>query len=350
MQGRDIIVVGASAGGVPALCELVRGLPPGLPAALFVVCHFPSASRSILPEILSGRGPLLAVHAHDGEPVRQGQIYVAPPDYHLLLRPGRVELSHGPRENHHRPAIDPLFRSAARAYGARVVAIVLSGGSLSDGTAGLLAVRQAGGVGIVQDPLEAAVGVMPNSARTIAGADHVLPVGRIPPLLVSLVRQPMSEGGSPPMTDPIELMPEVVNEDMAAQERGHKNGQVSVYTCPECGGSLWQVGEGELVRFRCHVGHAYYADRLYSDQAEALEAALWTAVRTFKEKAVLARQLASSERSRGESGAAERFEEDARLAERYGHLIQEHVLLAMQQPTSAAGGNAPPGSEAGTQP
>jgi two-component system chemotaxis response regulator CheB len=142
MAGRDIIVVGASAGGVETLSALVRALPAGLPASLFVVCHFPSDQTSTLPRILSRAGPLPASHARDGEPIRPGQIYVAPPDFHLKLRPGTVRLDHGPRENRHRPAIDPLFRTAARAYGPRVVGVVLSG-TLSDGVAGLLAVRQA---------------------------------------------------------------------------------------------------------------------------------------------------------------------------------------------------------------
>src|SRR5947209_7433882 len=149
MVGHDIIVVGASAGGVDVLAHVARGLPAGLPAAIFVVCHFPPGGASVLPEILSRSGPLLASHARDGEPTYPGHVYVAPPDLHLLVAPGQARLSHGARENGFRPAIDVLFRSAARTYAARVVAVVLTG-SLYDGVAGLLAIRAAGGIAVVQ--------------------------------------------------------------------------------------------------------------------------------------------------------------------------------------------------------
>jgi two-component system chemotaxis response regulator CheB len=148
MAGHDIIVVGASAGGVDALLQVARGLPAGLPAAVFVVCHVPAGAKSILPEVLSRAGHLLATHARDGEPFYPGHIYVAPPDCHLLVEPGAVRLSRAPRENLHRPAVDPLFRSAARAFGKRVVGVILSG-SMHDGVAGLLAVRGAGGLAVV---------------------------------------------------------------------------------------------------------------------------------------------------------------------------------------------------------
>ena len=169
MYGHDIIVVGTSAGGVEALRQLVRYLPPGLPASLFVVCHIPPEGRSVLPEILSKNGPLLATHARDGEAIRPGHIFVAPPDYHLVVQPGRVHLSHGPRESHLRPAIDPLFRSAARAYGSRVGGVILTG-ALHDGVAGLLAVRAAGGAALVQDPDEALSPTMPRMALELVGA------------------------------------------------------------------------------------------------------------------------------------------------------------------------------------
>ena len=331
MPGRDIIVVGTSAGGVAALRRLVRGLPPGFPAALFVVCHIPADARSILPEILSGAGRLLAVHAQAGEAIRSGQIYVAPPNVHLTLARGRVHLNRGARENHHRPAIDPLFRSAARAYGRRVVGVILSGG-LHDGVAGLLAVRSAGGVAIIQDPAEADAPSMPRAAQEIAGADYVLPLAAIPATLVRLTRESVREEGASTMPDPIDHLPERVTEDMAEQEEGAKRGRLSVFTCPECGGAMWQVDERELTRFRCHIGHAYYGETLLAEQSEALEAALWTAVRTFKEKSILGRQLAEQARSRGEAPAAQRFAEDAQLAERYGRLIQEQLLKAPPNP------------------
>src|SRR5581483_1706827 len=257
MPGRDIIVVGASAGGVDVLAQLVRGLPAGLPASLFVVHHVPAGFRSVLPTILSRSGPLLASHARDGEPFNPGHIYVAPPDHHLLLQPeGRMRLTYGPRENHHRPAVDPLFRTAARYYGPRVIGVVLSG-ALSDGAAGLLAVRGAGGVAVVQDPADALVAAMPLSASQIAGADYVVAAADLPPLLVKLVREAAAPTGGSPVPDPIDKMPEAVNRDFAQQIHNGRRGERSVFSCPECGGALWQVDEAELVRFRCHVGHAY---------------------------------------------------------------------------------------------
>jgi two-component system chemotaxis response regulator CheB len=335
MAGRDIIVVGTSAGGTDALALLVRGLPAGFPASLFVVCHFPPGGQSVLPAILSRSGPLLATHAVNGEAFRPGHIYVAPPDHHLLLDPdGRVRLSRDARENHNRPAVDPLFRSAARYYGPRVIGVILTG-ALYDGAAGLLAVRTAGGLGVVQDPDDALVAAMPQNATQLAGADRVVPLSEMAPLLVELVRQSAPRQGAKQMdpkpsatgpADPIEKMSGVVKNDMAAQARNERRGEVSVFTCPECGGALWQVDEPKLIQFRCHVGHAYNAETLLAEQTEALEAALWCAVRTFREKSVLGEQLAAQERGKGNEAAAARFDEQAQQSARYAALIVEHVL------------------------
>jgi two-component system chemotaxis response regulator CheB len=336
MPTRDIVVVGTSAGGVDALTQLARGLPPGFPASLFVVCHFPPGARSVLPQILSRAGPVLATHATDGEAFAPGHLYVAPPDFHLVLEPdGRMRLTRGARENNHRPAADPLFRSAARHYGPRVVGVVLTGG-MSDGTAGLMAVRAAGGVAVVQDPRDAVVAAMPQSASDIAGADHLVAAAKLAPLLVELIQNPVPPHPGTRAMDPIERMPDVVNQTFVAQERNERRGDVSTYSCPECGGSLWQVDEEGLVRFRCHVGHAYNGETLLAEQGEALEAALWTAVRTFRERAVLARQLANQEQQRGNAKAADRFEEQAAQAAQYAALIVEHVL------TAGPGPDAPP--------
>jgi two-component system chemotaxis response regulator CheB len=326
MARRDLIVIGTSAGGVEALAEIVRGLPTGFPASLFIVCHIPAGARSLLPEILSRSGPLLASQPADGEPFYPGHVYVAPPDHHLVLGPsGRMRLSRAARENHHRPAVDPLFRSAARYYGPRVVGVVLTG-SLHDGTAGLMAVRAAGGLAVVQDPSDALIAAMPQYAMQIAGVDHVVPLAEIAPLLIHLVHNPAEVEQGVELMDPIERMPEVVDRDMARQARNERRGGVSVFTCPECGGALWQVDESGLVRFRCHVGHAYQGEVLLAEQTEALEAALWTAVRTFREKAVLAAQLAKYERAGGNAESADRFAEQAGQAARFGELIQQYLL------------------------
>ncbi len=320
MPERDIIVLGTSMGGVEALSRLVRHLPHGLPAALFVVCHFPSTAISRLPQILSRAGPMPAVYPQDGEPIRPGRIVVAPPDHHLLVNHNTIHLTRGPRENTFRPSIDVLFRSAARYHGNRVIGVLLTG-ALSDGVAGLLAVRSAGGAAVIQDPADAAVSWLPQNALDIAGADHVVPVAEMPALLVRLVHQCPDRGSN--MIDPIDAMPATVEKDMAAQQQGDKRGQLSVFTCPECGGALWQVDEEQLVRFRCHVGHSYMAEHLMAEQSENLEAALWTAVRIFKERAILSRELAERERNRGETRSAERFVEQAQQAQQYGEVIQK---------------------------
>jgi two-component system chemotaxis response regulator CheB len=335
MMGRDLIVVGASAGGLEALVQLVRGLPPGLPAAVCIVCHFPPGSSSALPDILSRHGPLLARHARADEPIYPAHIYVAPPDYHLLVEPGVVRLDHGPRENRFRPAIDPLFRSAARAYGPRVIGVLLSGG-LGDGIAGLLAVRGASGLGVIQDPADAICPNLPRDARTIAGADHVAPAAELGRLLTQLLPTTPNGGGSP-MTDSVERITQTVAHDMQEQEQGARRGTVSLFSCPECGGCMWQLDDQKLVRFRCHVGHAYAAETLLDEQSAALEAALWTAVRTFREKAILSRQLAGEARVEGQTDRAQRLEEEARLAEHYGELIQQALVEGLRGPP--AGGN-----------
>jgi two-component system chemotaxis response regulator CheB len=330
MAGRDIIVLGASAGGVETLSRLAGRLPAGLPAALFIVCHFPRSEHSILPQILSRHGPLLAAHAQDGEAIRPGRIYVAPPDYHMTLAAGVVRLDHGANENRHRPAIDPLFRTAARVYGPRVVGVVLSG-TLFDGIAGLMAVRGGGGVTVVQDPAEAPLPELPQQARLMARPDYVLPVDDIAGLLAGLAGHPDPSSGGPSIADPLEEMPARVADDMVAQADGERGGELAVYTCPECGGALWQVDEAELTRFRCHVGHSYYGESLMAEKSQALEAALWTAVRTFREKVVLARQIAARERGRKNAEAARRYDEEAQLADRYGTLIEQ--LLVRPQPS-----------------
>jgi two-component system chemotaxis response regulator CheB len=325
MSSHDIIVIGASAGGQDGLSKLVHDLPAGLPASLFVVCHFPATARSVLPDILSRAGPLLATHARQDEPIHPGHIYVAPPDHHLLLEEGYVKLTRGPRENGHRPAIDPLFRSAAHVYGNRVIGVVLSG-ALYDGVAGLLAIRAAGGIAIVQDPGDAVVAALPEKAAEVAGADFTVPAADLALLLADLVRGSAVLKGGKSMADPLDKMPQQQIHDQQAQERDERRGNISVYTCPECGGSLWQVDDQKLVRFRCHVGHVYNGEALLAEQAEVLEAALWTAIRTFKDRAVLSSQLAHRERELGDMVAAARFDEQAQLAQRYYESIYQYLL------------------------
>ncbi len=327
MPTRDVIVVGASAGGVEALKTLVSGLPEGFPAAVFVVLHVPAHGPSVLPRILSRAGPLEAVHPQNGQAFEPGKVYIAPPDHHLLLHPGRIRLARGPRENGHRPAADALFRSAARVYGRRVIGVVLSG-ALDDGTAGMVAVKRVGGLAVVQHPDDAMYDGMPQSVLNHVAADHCLPVADIPALLVRLVGEPLPE---PPPEVP-GMSPDSVREaDMAELEPGavhdpQRPGDPSVYGCPECGGVLWELRDGEVLRFRCRVGHAWSAETLFAEQADGLEAALWSAMRALEEQAVLARRMFERALGRHHTHVAEAYAIQEKDARAQAELVRRVLL------------------------
>jgi two-component system, chemotaxis family, protein-glutamate methylesterase/glutaminase len=326
---RDVVVIGASAGGVEALGRLMEGLPPELPAAVFVVLHLLPTGTSVLPAILDRAGVLPATPATDGEPVERGRIYVAPPDHHLLVGDGTVVLSRGPRENGHRPAVDPLFRSAARAFGSRVVAIVLSG-SLDDGTAGLRFVKSRGGVTVVQDPTDALYPGMPQSALAHEVADHCVPIARMPGLVCDLLDAQI-EPVAPP-ADPPE------HEDRS--DGDPRAGVLSPITCPECGGTLWEHEEGGVLRFKCHVGHAFTRESLETAQGQAVEAALWSALRSLEERADLLKRLAG--RSRGGHGAtAEGLERKAEAVSSHAEVLRDVIARLGREPAPGTGSEPP---------
>jgi two-component system chemotaxis response regulator CheB len=322
MARHDIIVVGASAGGVEALLRIVRGLSPDMPAAIFVVLHLPAGSQSALPDLLGRAGPLPAAHAQHHEVIQHGRIYVAPPDRHLLLSNGRVHVTVGPRENGHRPAVDPLFRTAARIYGHRVVGIVLSG-ALDDGTAGLAAVKLRGGVAVVQDPADALFPSMPKTAMDHVVVDHVLPAQEMGTLLADLVGQPGPNIPVPVPSATMEVEARVAELDSDAVHEEDRPGSPSVFGCPDCGGVLWELEEGELMRFRCRVGHAYSPDTLSVKMLESLEDALWVALRALEEQAALAHRLARQAQDRGQVRVAARFSERRDAAHRRAELIRQ---------------------------
>jgi two-component system chemotaxis response regulator CheB len=299
---RDIVVIGASAGGLGALRELVAGLPPDLPAAVFVVLHSSAEHASKLGEMLSRWGPLPAQTALHGDRIRPGQIYVAPNDNHLTLHRDFVRVTRGPKENGHRPAVDPLFRTAARMYGNRVVGVVLSG-SLSCGTEGLQAIKAAGGVAVVQSDPE--YSGMPQSARLHVEVDRLVPLDRISEVLTELVMEPIPETAESEVTGP-HTVP----------------AQPSPIVCPACNGSMTETVEGGLLRFRCHVGHAFGVDSLLAEQSESLEAALWASVRALEETAQLADRLAMS----AERKLSPRFREKAGALRQHASLIQDILL------------------------
>ena len=313
MFGRDIIVIGASAGGVDAIPKLVGSLPADLPASVFVVLHIPAQGRDLMPQIIRRNTLLSVAHGVDGESVRRGHIYVAPPDHHLQIDGTRVRLSRGPRENFHRPSIDALFRSAAESYGPRVVGVVLTG-NLDDGTAGLHAVKSARGIAIVQDPKDALVPAMPQSALRNVRVNHCVPLAKIAPLLVRLA----STRNVPKNKKGVSRMKK---RTMSPKEMEKEFGQPTSFVCPECNGPLWETKAGPSLQFRCHVGHAYSPDSLLADHADGLERALWSAVRTFDERAGLLRRL--GERKYHSESVGKNWEAKAKEHERYAEAIRK---------------------------
>lgn len=283
-----LVVIGASAGGVHALLALGDALPESFPAPVCIVQHIGS-NPSLLPQLLSFRGANEALHARDGQPLTPGKLFVAPPDRHMLVEDGVLRLTHGPRENHARPAIDPLFRSAALRYRERAIGIVLTG-QMDDGTAGLKAIKDCGGTAIVQDPATAREPSMPRSALDNVAVDHCVPLEEIVPLLQRLVAAPAAARPTPvPETVAREV---AINLGEACMEMLHDIGTPSSLTCPDCGGSLWEMKESRPLRYRCHTGHAFGALSLAHAQKEGAEYALWSTVRALREREALLRRMA----------------------------------------------------------
>ena len=324
MSSRDIVVVGTSAGGVEALRALVGGLPADFPGSVFVVMHTAPDSPGVLAQILDRSGPLPAANATNSERIRPGHVYVAPPDHHLLLEPGRMRLTHGPKENRFRPAIDPLFRSAAQVFGPRVVGLILTGG-LDDGTSGLWAVKRLGGVAVVQNPEEAFMPSMPLSALGQVEVDYTLPLAEMPAVLSRLAGSSVAEQGGYEVPEELNIEVRIAMEENGLEAGITKLGAPSVFTCPECHGSLFQLQENGRSRFRCHTGHAYSSDSLLAELTESVESTLWAAIRSIAESAMLMRHMAEHARKSGD-GASERFIEKARDAERRGELVRKAVF------------------------
>jgi two-component system chemotaxis response regulator CheB len=325
-QTKKIVVIGTSAGGVEALSYLVSHLPADLDAAVMIVLHLPSHATSVLPKILSRAGKLPAAHAQDNEKIIPGRIYIAPPDYHLLVKPVYVNLVRGPRENNHRPAIDPLFRSAARAYGRQVVGVVLTG-VLDDGTAGLQAVKMRGGTAIVQKPEDAVYPGMPRSAiENVDDIDYILPLSEIAAVLVELANSSIEAEAEQPVSHEMEIETDLVDMDVETLSNDDRAGKPSTLACPDCGGILWELEQKNLLRFRCRIGHAYSLESLLAKQSDALEDALWFALRALEEKASLSRRMAKRMRDRNHLLAAERFDEQEKDALARANVIRETLL------------------------
>lgn len=290
----DLIALGASAGGVEALGAVVSTLPADLDAAVLVVLHVSESGTSVMPEILSRAGPLPAASARNGEPLERARIYVAPPGHHLTVDGAHVRVDQRPRENGHRPAVDPLLRTAGQAFGPRAAGVILSG-SRDDGTAGLYQLKARGGVALVQDPDSALYPSMPRSALQHVAVDAVLPLEQIGPALTRLAGRRAHDPGGPLMAD------RHPRHDVL------EHGRASRFTCPDCGGVLNEYRDGTLARFRCSVGHAYSFGTMVEAQSRQLEAALWAAARTLEDRTLLLRRLEADNRELGHARAADAF-------------------------------------------
>ena len=326
MANRDIVAVGASAGGIRALVELAKALPEDFPAALLVTIHLHPEASTILPDLIGRAGPLAAVFAREGEHISPGRIYLAPPDLHLLADDGHIILRRGPRENGARPAIDPMFRSVALSHGGRAVGVILTGG-LDDGGSGLQAIKRCCGVAVVQDPRDALHPDMPTSALAATPVDHVVTLDRLAALLVRLVHEP-AQPGPPPSED---LRREVAiaaerDSDMATNDR---LGERSLLTCPECHGLLWEIKDGDLVRYRCHVGHAYTLQALEGEQATELDRALSSALRALNERIHVLRRLADQARRLQQERMVRRWESRVREYEKQAAVIRAALMAKL---------------------
>lgn len=291
MDSRNIIVIGASAGGFDALKVLVRDLPSDFQASIFIVWHMSPDVTGVLPQVLSRSGALPAKNAEDFERILPGQIYVAPPDRHLIIEESRMRVTRGPKENRFRPAVDPLFRSAAYTYGARVIGVILSG-ALDDGTSGLWTIKHRGGLAVVQDPLDAEIPSMPRSALREVEVDYVVPISAMAELLVSLSRNNTADASETDMEEDKQTEFEIRT---AAEHKTTgdilKFGELTPFTCPECHGVLFMLRDGERPRYRCHTGHAFSSDSLLSTVTESIEETLWSAIRCIEESIMLLKHM-----------------------------------------------------------
>jgi two-component system, chemotaxis family, protein-glutamate methylesterase/glutaminase len=326
MGNRDIIVIGGSAGATAPLKEILGRLPPDLPAAVFVVLHIPAQGIGILSTVASAASRLPVVQAESGMVIENAHIYLAAPDHHLLLFEHHMVLGRGPRENMARPAIDPLFRSAALRYGPRVIGVILSG-LLSDGAAGLTAIKQCGGVALVQDPKEAIADEMPLRALEATTVDLCVPGAKLGDLLAELARE--EPGATLPV--PPELRLEV---QIAAGERVGSDSLVTIadpapLTCPGCGGVLSEIKVAHPLRFRCQVGHAYTVDALAKEQEGKVDEALRVALRIIEERAELVHRMARDGRRAGRAAVAEGYEARAAEYREYADMIRRVMLYSL---------------------
>jgi two-component system, chemotaxis family, protein-glutamate methylesterase/glutaminase len=324
---RDIIVIGSSAGGVKALIEFVQGLPHDFPGSIFIAQHVAPYTESLLPEILSMKGPLKAIHPEDGEAIKPGCIYLAPPDFHLLLEEGKILIKRGPKENRFRPSVDALFRSAAYVYGTRVIGIVLSG-YLDDGTSGLWSVKRLGGITVVQDPDDAAFPAMPTNVLEFVEVDYKVPIAELAALVVKLTTYPAPLKFKPKKEDLdlLEIELAIARHDNAFRMGIIQKGELTPFTCPDCHGALTKLIEGNIIRFRCHTGHAYTISALLAEVSESVESTMFQAMRGLEETNMLLMQLGKHFEDSEKKDIARVFYKKAKEVDKQARIIHDSIF------------------------
>jgi two-component system chemotaxis response regulator CheB len=319
---RDIIVVRGSAGSVEVILRLARGLPEDLPASVMVVIHTSPHGSGELAGLIDRAGPLKCDLAIDGDLIEPGRIYLARPDHHLLIEPGKIRVIRGPKENRHRPAIDPLFRSAAVAYGARVIGVILSG-TLEDGSAGLVNIKKVGGLAVVQHPEDAFFPAMPQHAMNAVDIDHAVPADEMPGLLSKLCRENADTQMEPSDSDKAESG--IAANRLVSEEKMREVAWPSVFTCPDCGGDLFEYEDARPLRFRCSIGHALNGVSLLAAQSDKVEDALATSLRVMVENSRLYRRLMDDYSRRNLHFSAEGMKKKAEELEK--HILTLQGLL-----------------------
>ncbi len=322
MACHDIVVLGASAGGIEALKAVISGLPQDLPAALFAVIHIGGQSENLLAQNLA-RSTALRVKTVEGdEPIERGLLLVARADHHLLVLEDRVQITRGPRENLWRPSIDVLFRSAAVAHGPRVIGVILSG-LLDDGSVGVVAIKRCGGIALAQEPNEATFPDMPAAAIRTGCIDHVLPIQEIGPMLARFVERPADS--ATPIADDLKLEADIAATGRSTRALQDKLGELSPFTCPECGGPLWKQGGGVL-HFRCLIGHGYTANALLDAPGQDVDSTLWVAVRQFEQRSQLQYEMAEEQTASGHLPRAAYYQQRAVEMQAHAQVLRALLL------------------------
>jgi len=324
-QDYHIVVIGASAGGFEAIKTIIRNLPPDFQPPIFIVWHMSPDVNGIMPHVLNKENTIYAAHALAGEIIKPNRIYVAPPDHHLLIEDSTLRLTHGPKENHFRPAVDPMFRSASYTYGNRVIGIVLSGG-LDDGTAGLWRIKHGGGVAIVQDPHNAEVPSMPENALREVAVDYCVPVDEMADLLVKLSATKPDVTINPVIDEKTKIEIGIAAGDNGYDRASLNIGELSPMTCPECHGVLSKITDGALTRYRCHTGHAFSIDTLLSLVTEKIEENLYNALSGIEESMMLLNHIGDHLAEINHTRLAALYFKKAKEAEDRANLLKNGLM------------------------